>query len=157
MFKTTTTKGGRIIVVEETDYKNVAAKDVYYRVNKAADLATLPGSSKVYNLIINGSINYVAAMKNYNWWLENATVTTDVEVQMASGKTLNVTGDATLKSNDLEVIRNFKFASGTSNKIYKNATLTLKAIKLMNGTATLTSEGSVNALNGSTYNINSLM
>jgi len=157
MYNNATTTGGRIIVVEDTDYNKVAAINVYYRVNKAADLATLPNSSKVYNLIINGSINYVADMKKYNWWLENATVTTDVEVQMASGKTLNVTGDAILKSNDLDVIRNFKFAAGTSNKIYKNATLTLKAIKLMNGTATLTSEGSVNALNGSTYNINSLM
>lgn len=155
--KNVTMTGGRVIVVEGEDYTNILPANVYYRVNNNTALTTIPVRNLVHNLIINGTINYTTDMKNYSWWLENATVVIPENVNMASAKTLNVTGTATLQSDDLNTptVRVISLAANTANKVYKNATLTLKAIKIQNGTGTtLTSEGSINALNGSSFNVN---
>ena len=148
-----TMDGGRVIVASDGVFEKIAANNLYYAVNNADDLKTLPAYAKVKNLIFNASISATIDIKNFNWWLENATVTLTADYTM--GGTLNVTGNATIKSDDLDVIRTLTLKPSSANQVIKNAVLTLKAVKVKNGTAKLVSEGSINALNGSTFNVNS--
>ena len=148
-------QGGRVIVIKENAYTNINSSNVYYRIDEDEDIEVVPAYSNVKNLIFNGTINMVKGLRYYSWTLENATLKISEDIAMTNSSTIKVTGNSIIMSSDTTE-KQLALCNGTTNSIENGAVLTLNRINLVNtGTAKLTSKGSINALNGSKFNVNS--